>query len=90
MAAIPASRVTKLYDSGSYAERTVLYLVKNVDTADTVDLSSDFSEIKAGSFLASGGLATIGTVGTTVTAATLTLATMADDAIFLLVVGSPA
>lgn len=90
MAAIPAARISKVFDSGARAERVCFYIVKNVDTADVVDLSAEFAEIKVGTFVAAGVLATIGTVGTTVGAATLTLATMADDTIFLTVLGNPA
>jgi len=80
---------TVVYEHGD-AERAVLYRVRNVDTADTIDVSGKFSEVKAASFIAAGVLNSVGTVGISGTTLTLTLATMADDAIFLLVVGPAA
>jgi hypothetical protein len=89
MAAIAASQVTVLKEEGD-AERAVLYRVRNVDTADTWDCSVKFNEVKAATFIAAGVLSTVGTVTIAGTVLTLTLATMADDAIYLLVVGSAA
>lgn len=89
MAAIAASQVTVLKTEGD-AERAVLYRIRNVDTADTYDVAAKFSEVKAASFIAAGVLSSVGTASAAATILTLTLATMADDTIYLLVVGQAA
>lgn len=86
MALVPVTRATILTQDGR-AERAVLYLIKNVDTADTYDCANEFNEVKAATFIAAGDLATVGTVAAAGTVLTFTNATMADDNIYLLVVG---
>lgn len=87
MAAITA--VTPTYDSGSSTgERVCLYLLKNVDTADTYVCSAQFGEVKAAAFVPSGVLTSVGTVSASGTTLTLTLATMTDDNLYLLVIGN--
>ena len=89
MAAIASNAVAVLYEHGEL-ERYVLYRVRNVDTADTIDVSGKFNEVKAASFIAAGVLSSVGTVTVSGTVLTLTLASMADDDIVLLVVGQAA
>lgn len=89
MAVIQSSQVTVLKEEGD-AERTVLYRIRNVDTADTWDVVAKFNEVKAATFVVAGVLSAVGAVSVVGTVLTLTLATMADDTIYLLVIGQAA
>lgn len=84
MAAVTQSIV--VYSEGA-GERVVLYRLGNVNTGDTFSCSAEFAELKAAVFVPAGALGTgvVGAIaGTTVT---LTLATMANDHVYLLVIG---
>jgi hypothetical protein len=93
MAVVVASQVQVLFNNTSDAalgERVVLFRIRNVTTADTFDVAAWFARVKAATFLPSGILTTTG-VGTPAgTVLTLTLASVANDPIYLLVTGPAA
>jgi hypothetical protein len=78
-----------LYESGS-AEKTVLYLVKNVDTSDTIDVSAKFSKVKSAVSIPAGGLSTGDVCAVASLVVTLDVAAATDDTLFVLVVGDSA
>lgn len=86
MAVIAEANVEVLHDEGE-GERIVLYRLRNVDSADTYNVNGKFTEVKAATFVPSGVLTGPTTPGVAGTTLTFTLATMADDTIYLLVMG---
>lgn len=92
MAAIADSQVTALYSEGS-GEKTTLYRINNVTTADTYNFSAAFKKIKHAVWGPAGDL-TSGVVGslsgTPATIVTFTLTSLANDSIYVLVTGQGA
>ena len=89
MPAIGSANVKLLWSEGG-GERTAVYRVHNVTTADTLDLSASFRKIKAAVWVPAGA-PTQGVVGalsgTPATVVTLTLTGLANDTVYLLVIG---
>lgn len=71
-------------------ERILVLRIRNVTTADTIDVGTWFSKVKSATFLPSGVLATIGVATPAGTVLTLTLASVANDTIILTVIGESA
>lgn len=88
MADVSANSTT-LYESGT-AEKVVLYLVKNVDTNDTIGVSAKFSKVKAAVSVPAGDPATGDVCAVAGTTVTIDTASLTDDAVFVLVVGNAA
>lgn len=84
-----SARMTQVYADGQ-SDKAVLYRVKNVDTTDTVNVSTHFTKVKSATFLPTGTLTTVGTVSVSGTVLTLTLTSLSDDNIYLLVIGQAA
>ena len=83
MAAIGSDRVTVLWDEGA-GQRWTVYKVRNINTADTLDVSNRFAgTVEVATFL-SGASTTVGTVtSTTAGVLTLTLAGSTTATIYL-------
>jgi hypothetical protein len=88
MAVLTGSQVVKAFSSGE-ADRCCLYALRKVTSADTVDLSADFSSPKQAFIM---GATVIGTAAfITITGTVLTIpAGLAADAGWLLVWGASA
>ena len=92
MAVISPSNCTKLYQDTA-GETVVLYRVKGVSSGDTIEVGTggmaDFRKIKCAAFCPSGSTVTTAVVATFATTnITLTLASMSNDDVNLLVVGT--
>lgn len=94
MAAITptGAQVAILYNGSDIGlgERIMVFRIRNVTTADTIDVATYFSKVKSATFLPSGILATIGVGSPAGTVITLTLASLANDTVILTVVGESA
>lgn len=91
MPALASTAATILFDSGKGAGlRTVLYQLRKVSTGDTYDVAAQFGRVMAATFLATSELNGIGAAAAVGTVITLTLATMASDAVVLVVKGETA
>lgn len=84
-----SANASVLYDAGT-GERVVLYLVKNVDTSDTLSVSTKFSKVKTAVSAPAGGLATGDVCAVAGTTITLDVAGATDDTLYVLVVGNAA
>ena len=88
MAAVNPNQVRVLYKDGE-ADRIVLYALKNVTAADTVDFSQEFSFLKRAVML--GATINGATSASVSSPATVTIpATVANDAIYVLAWGCAA
>ena len=95
MAAIALAAVTLIWtDTGQGGEIASLYRINNVTTADTFDPGSivpagapTYKKIKAATMLTHGTLATVGTIAFSGTVGTITQTSLANDTIFVLVLG---
>lgn len=83
--AVVTANATVVYEEG-LGQKQVLYRIRNVDSADTIDVAGKFASVQVAPFTASkqGTTAAAGIAGTVLT---LTLASMADDTVYLLVQG---
>jgi hypothetical protein len=88
VAVLTPAQVVKVYGSGD-ADRVVLYALRKVTSADTIDLSADFSSPKQAFIM---GATVIGTAAvSTITGTVLTLpAGLSNDAGWMLVWGASA
>lgn len=81
------ANATVVYEAGT-AEKVVLYLVKKVDTNDTLDVSAKFGKLTAAVSLGAGSAspkADVCAVATTIV--TLDVATAVDETLYVLVIG---
>jgi hypothetical protein len=86
MAAIGTNQVTVLYDDGS-ASRWTMYQLRNVTTADTLDVSNRFAIVEVATFI-TGQATGIGVItSTTAGIVTLTATGLAAGTVFLTVRG---
>lgn len=72
------------------AHRSVLYLVANVTTGDTVDVKSEFSRVDLAMAAAPSAKGVAITAGAQGTVITFTAPGLANDAVYLLIVGAGA
>lgn len=78
-----------LYEEG-LGHKVVLYRIRNVDTADTISVAGKFvSTIEAVAFAVENADA-VAVTGFPAATLTLTLAGVADDTVYLLVMGNAA
>lgn len=83
-----SANLVNVYEEG-LGQKIVLYRVRNVDSGDTVDVSGEFRSVQVAPFTNSRLNTTAdGSIAGTVI--TLTLASTADDVIYLLVQGQAA
>lgn len=87
-----AKTPTKLYSTGAYGRKTALYVVPNVTTNDTVDLSStgtnDFSKVYIAVAVPDVAGALAATSLTLATTLTISTASLTGEDVFLFVVGA--
>jgi hypothetical protein len=92
MAAIADTQISQLFSEGG-GEKTMLFRINNVTTADTYNFSAYFKKVKAAVWAPAGDLVTgvVGSLsGSPATIVTFTLASLAADSIYVLVVGQGA
>lgn len=83
------ANATVLFEEGS-GEKVVLYRVKNVDTNDTVNVSTKFSLVKEAVTVCSGGGPVGDVAGISGTTVTIDIAAAVDETVYLLVIGNAA
>lgn len=85
MAALTADQIHVAYQDG-VCDRTVLYALKNVVAADTVDLAAQFKVVKRAGIVSATGTTIASVTITTNTVATVPVGPL-NDAVWLLAYG---
>lgn len=83
------ANATVVYSEG-LGPLVVLYRIRKVDTADTLDVSGKFALAEIATAISASDTALLVVTGTPGTTLTLTLAGVADDTVYLLVYGQAA
>ncbi len=85
-----AKTASKLYSTGTAGRKTALYVVPNVSTSDTADISTDFTAVYLAVEVADLNAALTATTLTPATNLVLSEAAVSGQDVFVLVIGASA